>query len=126
MEEIERIDKWLWAARFFKARSLAAEAVAGGRVHLNQSRVKPGKTVKPGDVLEIQREQWTLTVTIRALPTRRGPAKEAVLLYEETVESVERRQRIQSLPTSTMIPVMGGRPTKKDRRSLEKIRDDIY
>ncbi|MBF0174112.1 MAG: RNA-binding protein [Magnetococcales bacterium] len=126
MEEIERIDKWLWAARFFKARSLAAEAVAGGRVHLNQSRVKPGKTVKPGDVLEIQREQWTLTVTIRALPTHRGPAKEAVLLYEETVESVERRQRIQSLPTSTMIPVMGGRPTKKDRRSLEKIRDDIY
>ncbi|HIJ85961.1 MAG: heat shock protein 15 [Magnetococcales bacterium] len=123
MEEIVRIDKWLWAARFFKTRGLASEAVTGGRVHLNQSRVKPSKNVKPGDTLEIQKDRYAMTVIIQALPTRRGPAKEAALLYEETPESSENRQRSQELPTATMVPITGGRPTKKDRRSLEKILD---
>ncbi|HAT51298.1 MAG TPA: RNA-binding protein, partial [Alphaproteobacteria bacterium] len=113
MEEITRIDQWLWAARFFKTRGLASDAVAGGLVHVNAMRVKPAKTVKLGDILQIQRDQQFMVVVIRALPCRRGPAKEAVLLYEETPESVEERQRIQSLPTATMIPVLGGRPTKK-------------
>lgn len=123
MEEITRIDKWLWAARFFKTRGLASEAVAGGLVHWNDVRVKPAKAVKPGDILQIQRDQQAVTVVILALPFRRGPAKEAVLLYEETPESLEERQRIQSLPTATMIPVLGGRPTKKNRRTLDKIRE---
>lgn len=123
MEEITRIDKWLWAARFYKTRTLASEAVSGGLVHLNQSRVKPGKTVKPGDTLEIQKDQWTITIVIRTLPTRRGPAKEAATLYEETPESLEKRKQVQEFPTSFMAPVMGGRPTKRDRRTLEKIRD---
>lgn len=123
MEEIIRIDKWLWAARFFKTRGLATDAVAGGLVHLNGSRVKPAKVIKPGDTLQIQREQLAMTVVIRVLPTRRGPAKEAAMLYEETAESLEERQRIQALPTATMIPVFGGRPTKKNRRTLDKIRD---
>ncbi|MBF0422232.1 MAG: RNA-binding protein [Magnetococcales bacterium] len=123
MEEIERIDKWLWAARFYKTRSLATEAVAGGLVHVNHQRVKPGKTIKPGDVVAIQKDRWAMTVTIQALPTRRGPAKEAVLLYEETSESRELRQKIESMPTAFMVPVLGGRPTKKARRNMEKIQD---
>ncbi|MEO5329420.1 MAG: S4 domain-containing protein [Magnetococcus sp. THC-1_WYH] len=123
MEEITRIDKWLWAARFFKTRGLASDAVAGGLVHVNAMRVKPAKTVKPGDILQIQRDQQFMAVVILALPFRRGPAKEAVLLYEETAESLEERQRIASLPVATMIPVLGGRPTKKDRRTLDKIRE---
>ncbi|MBF0110747.1 MAG: hypothetical protein HQL76_16395 [Magnetococcales bacterium] len=122
-EEPVRIDKWLWAARFFKTRGLAAEAVAGGKVHLNQNRVKPGKTIKPGDELAIQKGSWAVTVIVRALSTRRGPAREAVSLYEETPESIEKREKAASLATSIMVPVSGGRPTKRDRRDLEKLRD---
>ncbi|MBF0415122.1 MAG: RNA-binding S4 domain-containing protein [Magnetococcales bacterium] len=123
MEEIVRIDKWLWAARFYKTRSLAAEAVAGGLVHCNQTRIKPSKTIKPGDILVIQKDQLSITVTIQALPTRRGPAKEAALLYEETPESLALRQLAREQNATAPIPITGGRPTKKDRRSMEKIRD---
>ena len=88
-----RIDKWLWAARLLKTRALAVEAVKGGRVHVNGQPVKPSREVKPGDELEVTLGQRRLTVIVRALAERRGPASEAALLYEETAESREARER---------------------------------
>ena len=88
-----RLDKWLWAARFFKTRSLAVAAVAGGKVHAGGQRVKPAHAVRMGEVLSIQRGPDQYIVTVKALSDRRGPAKEAVLLYEESIESRERRDR---------------------------------
>ena len=88
-----RADKWLWCARFFKSRSLAAEAVAGGKVHVNGQRVKPSRPVRAGDLLEITVGYEVHTVEVRAIPARRGPAPEARLCYEETAESQARRSR---------------------------------
>ena len=119
-----RVDKWLWAARFFKTRGLATEAVLGGHVQVNDERVKPAKEVRPGDVLRIRNGQLQWTVTVRALAEKRGPAKEAQALYEEPEESVEARKQA-SLERRLARPLgadLGTRPTKQDRRRLEALR----
>ena len=117
-----RIDKWLWAARLAKTRALAAEAVRGGRVHVNGQSAKPSKTVGPGDRVQAWVGHDRMTVIVRGVAERRGPASEAVLLYEETPESRESREQHAELrrlaaPTSTD---WGGRPTKRDRRRFDK------
>ncbi|MBF0382006.1 MAG: hypothetical protein HQL69_13365 [Magnetococcales bacterium] len=115
-----RLDKWLWAARFFKTRTLATQAVNGGKVHLNGDRCKPGRAMSVGDSLDIRKGTYIFSVKILALSNRRGPAKEAVLLYEESVESIEKRQRVQIGMRAHIKPTPGGRPTKKDRRKFAK------
>jgi ribosome-associated heat shock protein Hsp15 len=120
-----RVDKWLWASRLLKTRSLAAEAVKGGRVQVNGERVKPSKEVGPGDELEVTIGQVRRTVVVRGVAERRGPAKEAVLLYDETPESVAARElaaeraRLASPPPGANL---GARPTKRDRRRLDDAR----
>jgi ribosome-associated heat shock protein Hsp15 len=122
-----RVDKWLWAARFFKTRGLAAEAIQGGRVHLGGVRAKPAKEVRVGDTLDITIGQTPWTVVVRAVSERRGPASEAALLYEETPESRERRERLAA--ERRVAPPPGaefhGRPTKRDRRRIEAIRASL-
>ncbi len=115
-----RIDKWLWAARFFKTRALAAEAVNGGKVHLDGQRIKAARAVKPGDVYEIQRGWERMTVVVRALASRRGSASMARELYEETAESIARREHEaeQRRLARLQRPVMDHRPNKKERRQL--------
>jgi ribosome-associated heat shock protein Hsp15 len=120
-----RIDRWLWAARFFKTRSLATEAIAGGRVHVNGVRVKPSKEVRPGDRIQISRDRgFRLDLVVREVAERRGPAKEAALLFEETAESVEARERHAAELRLTELPGGRGgpRPTKRDRRRMETTR----
>ncbi|MGE0025553.1 MAG: RNA-binding S4 domain-containing protein [Thermoleophilia bacterium] len=116
-----RIDKWLWAARFFKTRSLATEAVAGGRVHVDGQRVKPAKEVRVGDRLEISVGEAVFAVEVLGLADKRGPASQAQGLYEESEESRARRERQRDL--RRMAPPLGhdlqGRPSKRDRRRLE-------
>jgi len=117
-----RIDKWLWAARFFKTRSLAAQAIDSGRVRLNESRVKPAKQVKPGDeiVVHIGEAEWVIVV--RALSSRRGPAEQARQLYDEREESKARRQAMAEARKQLPEPAFGlrGRPTKRDRRMMKR------
>jgi ribosome-associated heat shock protein Hsp15 len=119
-----RIDRWLWAARFFKTRGLAIEAVKGGRVQVNDERVKPSKDVRAGDRVEISMGQGRrITLIVQGLSARRGPAKEAVLLYEETEESRIERERHAAearLAGPAPTPTRGaGRPTKRDRRRFD-------
>ena len=117
-----RVDKWLWAARLVKTRALAVEAVNGGRVHVNGQRVKPSKDVGPGDELEITVGPVRRTVIIRGTAPRRGPAKEAQELYEETPESIALRERHaeQAKLSRPPVPISGPRPTKRDRRRMEQ------
>jgi ribosome-associated heat shock protein Hsp15 len=118
--EAVRLDKWLWAARFFKTRSLATEAVNGGKVELNGLRPKPSKDVKVGDLVRVRIGPFVHAVTVRALSERRGPAAAAALLFEESEESVQTRERLREqhrLAPSTQYDE-GGRPTKKDRRTM--------
>ena len=118
-----RLDKWLWAARFFKTRSLAAAAVQGGKVHVRDDRAKPARAVRVGDELRIRRGPYQWVVTVSGLSTKRGPAKEAALLYEETEESVRNREaaRAQLQAQSAPFRERGGRPTKKDRRDWARL-----
>jgi len=119
-----RIDKWLWAARFFKTRSLATEAVGAGRVQVDGKRVKPARDVRVGDTVSVRRDTFTWTVVVRGLAERRGPASEAEALYEETKESQERREQ-QRLGRRLARPLgadLGARPTKQDRRQLDALR----
>jgi ribosome-associated heat shock protein Hsp15 len=119
-QEAVRLDKWLWAARFFKTRSLATEAVNGGKVELNGLRPKPSKEVKVGDQLRIRVGPFVHALTVRALSERRGPAAAAALLFEESAESISARERLREqhrLAPSTQYEE-GGRPTKKDRRAM--------
>ena len=116
-----RIDKWLWAARFFKTRSLATEAVAGGKVHLDDQRVKPARDVHVGDRLQITVGESTVVVVVRALADRRGSATVAATLYDETAESREKRERERERRRLAPAPGadMHGRPSGRDRRRLE-------
>jgi ribosome-associated heat shock protein Hsp15 len=115
-----RLDKWLWAARFFKTRALATEAVAGGKVHAGDQRCKPSHPVRLGEVLRIQRGIEEYRVTVRALNDRRGPATEAALLYEETPESRQQREALRERRRleRSPFPQPAGRPTKQDRRRI--------
>jgi len=120
-----RIDKWLWAARFFKTRTLAADAVKGGRVELGGARVKASKEVAIGDELKITIGQTRRTVIVRGISDKRGPAPVAQTLYEETTDSVAAREaaaearRLMSPPPGADL---GMRPTKRDRRRLDSAR----
>lgn len=119
--ETLRIDKWLWAARFFKTRSLATEAVSGGKVHVNGQRVKPACKLRTGDELRIQRGSVEFTVVVRGLSGRRGPASEAQQLFEETGESIaarEQQSQEQRLLRMANAPVSRGRPSKRERRHI--------
>jgi ribosome-associated heat shock protein Hsp15 len=115
-----RIDKWLWAARFFKTRSLASDAVEGGKVHLNGARVKPARAVSVGDTLEIRIGRFVFVVIVRGLSARRGPAAEAAKLYEETAESRSAREVLAAQLKAEAVPgaERQGRPTKRDRRHI--------
>jgi ribosome-associated heat shock protein Hsp15 len=119
-----RIDKWLWAARFFKTRALATDAVLGGHVHLNGVRVKPAKDVHEGDTLKIRIGTVEWTVAVRGIAEKRGPAKVAAELYEEAPESREAReqQRLQRRLAQPLGADLGMRPTKQDRRRLDEFR----
>jgi ribosome-associated heat shock protein Hsp15 len=116
-----RLDKWLWAARFFKTRSLATEAINGGKVHVNDARVKPARAVQIGDRLEIRRGHEEYEVIVKDLSDRRGPAREAVLLYEETAASIAKReQRAEQRRLTTLLAPQRPerRPNKKERRHI--------
>src|SRR5262249_23675280 len=119
-----RIDKWLWAARFFKTRSAATEAVLGGHVHVGGERVKPARDVRIGETIEIPRaeQRWTLVVT--GLADRRGSASIAATLYEETPESIAAREqhRLERRVARPLGADLGARPTKQARRRIEKLR----
>jgi ribosome-associated heat shock protein Hsp15 len=115
-----RLDKWLWAARFFKTRALAVEAITGGRVSVNGERVKPARELKVGDALSIRRPPFELHVAVRGLSDKRGPAPIAAALYEETEESRARRASLAAEIKSLPQPRFKGRPTKKTRRDYEK------
>ena len=94
-EEKVRIDKWLWAARFFKTRSMASQAVSGGKVHLNEARIKPARIIQIGDELRIRRGEVEFVVIVQGLSGKRRPASEAQLLYEETEASIEQREAMR-------------------------------
>jgi ribosome-associated heat shock protein Hsp15 len=119
-----RIDKWLWAARFFKTRSLASEAVDGGKVTLNGDRPKAAKTVKPGDEVRLRLGPYEFIVLVEGTAERRGSAPEAARLYTETDASKTAREKLHwqlKVAAPTMEPEKG-RPTKRDRRDLERFR----
>jgi ribosome-associated heat shock protein Hsp15 len=127
-----RVDKWLWAARLVKTRPLGAEAVKGGRVHVNGRPAKPSKEVGPGDRLELTSGPVKVTVNIKATAERRGPASLAQQLYDETPESIagraayaeQRRLEAQAMAAAPSYYDRGGRPTKRDRRRFETDRDE--
>ena len=119
-----RLDRWLWAARFYKTRSLAKTAVDGGKVHLNGTRTKPAKEVGPGDRLTITRGEVEQTVTVMNVAERRGSATIAARLYEETPESVDTRERLRSerRMRAAGLTVPKSRPNKKQRRALRELK----
>jgi len=121
-----RLDKWLWAARFFKTRSAATEAVDGGKVEVNGERAKPAKAIKPGDELRLRLGPYEHILIVRGLAERRGPASVAQGLYEETAASRDARERLAAqlkMAPATFVFEEKGRPTKKDRRDLTRFID---
>jgi ribosome-associated heat shock protein Hsp15 len=123
MEQV-RLDKWLWAARLYKTRSLATEAVLGGRVKLNGARAKPAKEVRIGDTIEATTGTVRRTVVVTGISEKRGPASVAATLYTETTESIAKREQ-QAAERRLARPLgadLGARPTKLDRRRLEALR----
>jgi len=118
-----RLDKWLWAARFYKTRGLAAEAIDGGKVDVNQAGVKRAKMVQVGDEVRIRQTPFEHVVIVRGVSEQRGPASVAATLYEETADSKARRDalktQIRSMPADDW---ESGRPTKRDRREIERFR----
>jgi ribosome-associated heat shock protein Hsp15 len=127
MTEIDtiRLDKWLWSARFYKTRKLAAEAISGGKVHLNNQRTKPGKDIKIGSILEINKDQYSWLLTVTGINSQRRPSKEAVLLYEEAPESHARRQlkiQQQKEERSEFDAGQDRKPNKKQRRQIHRFK----
>lgn len=128
-EEVQsvRLDKWLWAARFFKSRSLATDAIELGRIHVNGSRVKPARLVKIGEKIQIQRGHERIEVSVRFLTDVRRSAPLAQLLYDETLESRASREEAAERRKLFSEPAQGirkGRPTKRDRRQIERFARD--
>jgi len=121
-----RIDKWLWAARFFKTRSLATAAVTAGEVRVGSERVKPARVVKPGDEVQVRRGDEVMDIVVRELSGVRGPAPVAQRLYEETEESRRRRALAAERRRLAREPALDikGRPTKRDARVLRRLRGD--
>ena len=127
MDERARVDRWLWAARFFKTRGAATEAVLGGHVQVDGARVKPSRELRPGETVTVRAGGATRTVVVRGLAVRRGPASVAATLYEETPESVAERER-RAAERRLARPLgadLGARPTKHDRRRLEALRRSL-
>jgi ribosome-associated heat shock protein Hsp15 len=126
--ETTRIDKWLWAARFFKTRSLATEEVNKGHVQVELCNVKPSRGVRVGDTLTIWQANVARTLVVKGISEQRGPASVAQPLYEETAESLQRRAieaERRRLSPEPALAISQGRPTKRDRRALQKNRDQI-
>ncbi|HLI85610.1 MAG TPA: RNA-binding S4 domain-containing protein [Bryobacteraceae bacterium] len=119
-----RIDKWLWAARFFKSRSLAAHACELGRIESAGQKVKPAREIHPGDILQIKNESGEFEVEVVLLSEIRGPAPVAQTLYRESAASLELRRKLaaerKAMPRIQPLPV--GKPSKRDRRSLDRLR----
>ncbi len=120
-----RLDRWLWAARFFKTRALAAAAVAGGKVHVNGTRAKPAKQLQVGDALRVRVVPYEWLVTVRGLSERRGPPKTAQALYDEDAEGRAARERLALQHKIAPAPAYQGkgRPTKKERREIERLEE---
>lgn len=118
-----RLDKWLWAARFYKTRSLATEEISKGRVQVNSLEAKPARDIKAGDTVQMRQGPVTRTIVIRGLSQQRGAAPVAQQLYEETPDSIRQREaaaeqrRLNNEPAAS---IEHGRPTKRDRRSMDK------
>jgi len=123
--EKQRLDKWLWAARFYKTRRLAAEAISGGKIHVNGQRAKASKEVQVSTTLQISKNQYSWDINILALNEQRRPASEAVLLYAEAPESLQRRQALIALnkATSASRPSFE-KPNKKQRRQIHRFKTD--
>lgn len=121
-DESQRLDKWLWAARFYKTRSLAVEAINGGKVHLNNNRVKPSRTIKPDDVLTISKPPYEHVITVLGFSKQRRPAPEAQLLYQESEESKLKREQLHEQIKNQPLGYRHekGRPSKRDRRHIIK------
>jgi ribosome-associated heat shock protein Hsp15 len=124
-----RIDKWLWAARFFKTRSIASDEIGKNRVQINGQDAKASREVKPGDTVRMRQGPVERTVRVKAVSGVRGPAPVAQLLYEETAESLAQRQKLAEMNRLSREPALSieqGRPTKRDRRQIEKTWDDRW
>ena len=124
--ETTRIDKWLWAARFFKTRSLATDEVNKGHVQIELCDVKPARNVRVGDTVTLWQAKVARTLVVKGISDQRGPAAVAQLLYEETADSLQRRAieaERRRLSPEPALAITQGRPTKRDRRALQKNRD---
>jgi ribosome-associated heat shock protein Hsp15 len=119
-DPLVRLDKWLWAARFFKTRALCLTAINAGRVIVDGDRAKPSRHVKAGDRIVVRRPPWEHEVVVQGIDDKRGPASAAAKLYAETAESLARREKMQLELKAAPPPVFKGRPTKKTRRDYEK------
>ena len=127
--ESQRIDKWLWAARFYKTRSIASEELGKGRVQVNGADAKPSREVRPGDMVSLRQGQVLRRVEVLGLSGQRGPAPVAQQLYRETPESVERRSleaERQRLAREPALSIEQGRPTKRDRREMDRAWNDRW
>lgn len=124
MNEV-RIDKWLWAARFYKTRSLAQQMVEGGKVHIDGQRVKASKPVRPGQLIRLRQGNDLRDIEVLALADKRGSAPQAALLYRESEESIARRQQASAERRAAAItaPTPDHRPNKKERRDMQRFRD---
>ena len=120
-----RLDKWLWAARFYKTRQLAADAINGGHIHVNGARVKPSRILQLGDEIKITKTPFTFDITVTGLSVRRGPAKEAQLLYQESEASIDKREQLaaQRKLNAAQFPHAERRPDKRDRRRIIRFKN---
>jgi ribosome-associated heat shock protein Hsp15 len=121
-EEKIRIDKWLWAARFYKTRSMAAQAVSGGKIHVNGARIKPARMVQTGDELRIRRGEIEFTIVVQGVTDKRRPAREAQLLYAETEASLLQREVMREQKRLEAAGRMYGPMKRPDKRARRQIR----
>jgi len=119
-----RLDKWLWAARFFKTRSQATAAVNGGKIHVNEQRCKAGRALQVGDAVRVSKAGLVFDVVVEGLADRRGPAPQAQALYRETPDSIQAREQAQAMQRAARMatPIPDGRPDKRERRALQRFK----